>query len=226
LGDRADPRTAAIAVDGAPVPTDPTLRYFALHKPAGVTTTLRDRHAERSLAEYLPPGPRVFPVGRLDRPSEGLLLLTNDGRLAHRIQHPRYAVQKEYLAEVDGRATRQAALRLVRGIELDDGVAQAVRAAPVPGAGGRSAMRVVMVEGRKREVRRMLGALGLPVRRLVRTRIGPVTLGDLPEGSRRELTAQEVLALYAAGASGSPPASSRVAPPRRALKGRTRRSSR
>jgi 23S rRNA pseudouridine2605 synthase len=142
----------------------------------------------------------VFPVGRLDRDSEGLLILTNDGGLAHRLQHPRYGVEKEYLAEVSGRITKQAAARLVAGVDLDDGPARARRATPVAGTGGRSAVRVVMVEGRKREVRRMLAALGLPVTRLVRTRVGGVGLGDLPPGRWRRLDPQEVMALLAAPA--------------------------
>jgi pseudouridine synthase len=196
LGDRADPSRAIITVDGAPVPTDPELRYFAFHKPAGVTTTLRDPHAARSLAPYLPPGPRVVPVGRLDRETEGLLLLTNDGELAFRLQHPRFGVDREYLAEVEGSLPDPVARRLVRGVELEDGVARAAAVGRVQRSRGRSALTVVMREGRKREVRRMLAALGFPVRRLVRIRFGPIRLGRLPPGRLRPLSLEEVRDLY------------------------------
>jgi pseudouridine synthase len=196
LGNRVDPRRDRVTVDGAPVPTDPDLRYLALNKPAGVTTTLADRHAERTLAPLLPPGPRVVPVGRLDRDSEGLLLLTNDGDLAHRLLHPRFGVEKEYLVEVEGDVPKPVLSRLTRGIELDDGMARAVRAGPVQRAAGRSALPVVMAEGRKRVVRRMLAAVGFPVRRLVRVRVGPVQLGALKPGKTRPLTPEEVTGLY------------------------------
>jgi 23S rRNA pseudouridine2605 synthase len=198
LGDRVDPKRDHITVDSVPIPADPELRYFALHKPAGVTTTLRDPHAERSLAELLPGGPRVVPVGRLDRESEGLLLLTNDGDLAHRLQHPRFGVEKEYLVEVEGDIPKPVLGRLTRGVELEDGVARAVRVGPVQRSRGRSSLPVVMAEGRKREVRRMLEAVGHPVTRLVRVRVGPVRLGRLPAGEHRPLAPEEITALYEA----------------------------
>lgn len=196
LGDRADPAVDTISVDGVPVPAHPALRYFAFNKPRGVTTTLRDPHAEVPLSRFLPSGPRVFPVGRLDRESEGLVLLTNDGNLAYRLQHPSYGVEKEYLVEVDGELTRDAMRRLVQGIPLEDGMARAVRAELVQRVPRKSAASLVMNEGRKRELRRMLAALGYPVRRLVRTRLGPVRLGRLPAGRVRELTFDEVRKLY------------------------------
>jgi 23S rRNA pseudouridine2605 synthase len=196
LGDRVDPERDEVRVDGRRVSVDPGLRYVALHKPKGVTTTMRDRHAERDLRDFLPEGPRVFPVGRLDRDTEGLLLLTNDGDLAHRLAHPRHGVEKEYLAEVDGSPTAARIGRLRRGVELDDGVAKAVDARSVGRAGGRFAVRVVMTEGRKREVRRMLEAVGLPVRRLIRTRVGPIRLGRMKAGELRDLSHDEVRDLY------------------------------
>lgn len=196
LGDKVDPEQDEVRVDGVRVSVDPGLRYVALHKPKGVTTTMRDRHAERDLRDYLPEGPRVFPVGRLDRDTEGLLLLTNDGDLAHRLAHPRHGVEKEYLAEVDGSPTPARIGRLRRGVELDDGIAKAVDARSVGRAGGRFAVRVVMTEGRKREVRRMLEAVGLPVRRLIRTRVGPVRLGRMKAGELRDLSHDEVRDLY------------------------------
>jgi len=140
----------------------------------------------------------VFPVGRLDRDTEGLLLLTNDGSLAHRLTHPRYGIEKEYLAEVDRAPSNRQLSRLRRGVELDDGVARAVDARSAGGSGGRGGVRLVMVEGRKREVRRMLDAVGLHVRRLVRVRVGPVRLGPLRPSEHRELDATDVRALYRA----------------------------
>src|SRR5207248_6769654 len=139
---------------GVPVPTRPDLRTFALNKPPGVTSTLRDRHAERTVADFVPPGERgVVPVGRLDRHSEGLLLLTNDGDLAHRLQHPRFGVEKEYLVEVEGDVSREALRALKDGVRLEDGVARAIRVGGVRRAHGRSSLTIVMGEGRKREVR-------------------------------------------------------------------------
>jgi 23S rRNA pseudouridine2605 synthase len=214
LGNRVDPAVDRIAVDGVPVPTDPGLRYLALNKPPGVTSTLRDPHAARTVAAFLPPGePRLVPVGRLDRDSEGLLLLTNDGDLAHRLQHPRFGVEKEYLLEVEGAVSRQAIGRLTRGVVLEDGPARALRAALVERTRGRSALTVVMGEGRKREVRRMLAAVGHDVTRLVRVRIGSLRLDRLRPGEVRPLEPEEVMALYRvtaldrAGRSERPPGS-------------------
>ena len=198
LGDRVEPTRQIVTVDGARISSDPDLRYFALHKPVGVTTTLADPHAERDLTGFLPEGARVFPVGRLDRDSEGLLILTNDGELANALTHPRHGVEKEYLAEVDGVPTPQHLAKLRRGVDLEDGPAKALAARAVGASGGRGAVRLVLAEGRKREVRRMLAAVGLPVLRLVRLRVGSLRLGDLPPGLVRELDPDEVTALYRA----------------------------
>jgi 23S rRNA pseudouridine2605 synthase len=198
LGDRLDPAVDEVRVDGSKVNVDPELRTFALHKPRGVTTTMRDPHAERDLTGFLPKGVHVFPVGRLDRDTEGLLLLTNDGSLAHRLTHPRYAIEKEYLAEVGRPPSQRQLARLRRGVELDDGTARAVDARSAGGGGGRGGVRLVMIEGRKREVRRMLDAVELPVRRLVRVRVGPIRLGKLGPGEIRELEPEDVRALYRA----------------------------
>ena len=204
LGDRLDPAVDEVRVDGSKVNVDPELRTFALHKPRGVTTTMRDPHAERDLTGFLPKGVHLFPCGRLDRDTEGLLLLTNDGSLAHRLTHPRYAIEKEYLAEVGKPPSNRQLSRLRRGVELDDGPAKAVDARSAGGssgrggAGGRGGVRLVMVEGRKREVRRMLEAVELPVRRLVRVRVGPIRLGKLGPGEVRELEPEDVRALYRA----------------------------
>ena len=198
LGDRTDPERDRIAVDGHTVSANPTLRYLILHKPAGVTTSMRDPHATSDLRRLLPPGPRVFPVGRLDRDTEGLLILTNDGDLANRLTHPRHGVEKEYLAEVEGAPNERQLARLRRGVELDDGMAAAISVRPVARVGERGAVRLVMGEGRKREVRRMLAAVGLPVRRLIRLRVGPLRLGRLRAGEVRDLDPTEVRALYRA----------------------------
>lgn len=198
LGDRVDPARDVVEVRGHRVSVDPGLRYFALHKPAGVTTTMRDPHARTDLRPYLPAGARVFPVGRLDRDTEGLLLVTNDGELANRLMHPRHGVEKEYLAEVGGTPTSRQLARLKRGVELDDGPARAISVRAVAGARGRAAVRLVLAEGRKREVRRMLEAVGLPVTRLLRLRVGPVRLGRLRAGEVRELGPEEVRGLYRA----------------------------
>ena len=198
LGDRLDPAVDEVRVDGSKVNVDPELRTFALHKPRGVTTTMRDPHAERDLTGFLPKGVHVFPVGRLDRDTEGLLLLTNDGSLAHRLTHPRYAIEKEYLAEVGRPPSQRLLARLRRGVELDDGTARAVDARSAGAARGRGGVRLVMIEGRKREVRRMLDAVELPVRRLVRVRVGPIRLGKLGPGEVRELGPEDVRALYRA----------------------------
>lgn len=198
LGDRVDPERDEVRVRGHRVNVNPRLRTYALHKPAGVTTTMRDPHAASALRRYLPRGPRVVPVGRLDRDTEGLLLLTNDGELANRLMHPRFGVEKEYLAEVEGVPTERQLARLRRGVELEDGLARAAAARAVARSGGRGAVRLVVTEGRKREVRRMLAAVGLPVRRLIRVRVGPIRLGRLRPGEVRELEPQELLALYRA----------------------------
>jgi pseudouridine synthase len=196
LGDKVDPTTAEVELDGVRVNLDPNVRYFALHKPPGVVTTMKDPQGRPSVRELLPAdGPRVFPVGRLDRDSEGLLLLTNDGDLANRLTHPRFGVEKEYLAEVGGRPASRHVAALRRGVELEDGVARVASVRIVDARGDRGQLRLVMTEGRKREVRRLLAAVGLPVTRLVRLRIGPVTLGALRPGVHRELTTDEVRGL-------------------------------
>jgi 23S rRNA pseudouridine2605 synthase len=157
---------------------------------------MRDPEGRADIRSLLPfEEPRVFPVGRLDLDSEGLLLLTNDGALADAVTHPRYEVEKEYLVEVDGTPAPRHLGLLRSGVELDDGLARVRSARIVDARRGRGQLAVVLTEGRKREVRRMLDAVGLPVTRLVRVRIGPITLGRLAPGAHRELTADEVFAL-------------------------------
>ena len=203
IGDKVDPGHSTVTVDGVEVDLDPSLRYYALHKPAGVVTTMRDPQGRLDIGHYLPAeGPRVFPVGRLDRDSEGLLLLTNDGALANRLMHPSHGVEKEYLAEVEGDPTAKQLARVRAGVDLDDGPARAVRARVVGASSGRGAIRLVMTEGRKREVRRLLAAVGLPVTRLVRLRVGPVGLDGLAPGELRLLDRHEIQALAAEGVPG------------------------
>ena len=197
LGDKVDASVDEVRLDGTALNLNPNVRYYALHKPAGVVTTMRDTHDRPDLRPLLPreEGIRVFPVGRLDLESEGLLLLTNDGALAERLTHPRYGVEKEYLVEVDGTPGSKHLAMIRRGVDLDDGVALAKSVRIVDARGGRAQLALVMTEGRKREVRRLLAAVGLPVARLLRVRIGPIQLGRLPSGASRPLTADEVLAL-------------------------------
>ena len=195
LGDKVDPTRDVVILNGATVNLDPNVRYLALHKPAGVVTTMRDPQGRRDIRAFVPDEPRVFPVGRLDLDSEGLLLLTNDGDLAEALTHPRYGVEKEYLVEVEGTPTAKHLGALRRGVELEDGPARAASVRIVDARGERGQLALVMTEGRKREVRRLLAAVDLPVARLVRVRIGPISLGRLKAGAVRDLTADEVLLL-------------------------------
>lgn len=192
LGDRVDPETARVEVEGVPIGIRPGSVYYLLNKPTGVVTTADDPQGRAVVVDLVPPEPRVFPVGRLDMDTEGLLLLTNDGDLAHRLTHPSFGVEKEYLADVEGGTPSRGALRLLReGVELDDGpTAPATVGTVAPGV-----LRIVIHEGRNRQVRRMCEAVGHPVRRLVRTRIGPVADRRLAPGAWRELAQDEVRAL-------------------------------
>lgn len=191
LGRRVDADHDLIEVDGAPVGVKPGLVYYLLNKPTGVVTTAKDTHGRRTVVELVPTEPRVFPVGRLDVDTEGLLLMTNDGNLAHRITHPSHGVDKEYLVHVRGRVTPGEIRRLREGVELDDGItAPAAASQPQPGV-----LRLTIHEGRNRQVRRMCDAIGHPVLRLVRTRIGPITDRNLRPGDYRELSTGERRAL-------------------------------
>jgi pseudouridine synthase len=202
LGAKADPSRDRIAVDGVPLVLPSQRVYIALHKPAGVVTTARDERGRKTVLDLVQaPGPRIFPVGRLDRDSEGLLLLTNDGDLANRLLHPRFSLDKEYFARVQEVPSQDALDRLARGVSLDGrptAPAAVELAAPPPVVGPRPNevwLRLVIHEGRKRQVRRMLAAVGHPVLRLIRTAIGPLRLGNLRPGQWRRLSAQEVAAL-------------------------------
>lgn len=202
LGRRVDPDVDRVEVDGVPIGVRPGLVYYLLNKPVGVVTTASDPQGRRTVVELVPAEPRVYPVGRLDVTTEGLLLLTNDGDLAQRLTHPSHGVEKEYLAEVEGGAVAQGKLRALReGIELDDGMtAPAQVSQPSPGV-----LRLTIHEGRNRQVRRMCDAIGHPVRRLVRVRIGTLQDRTLRPGQWRELDQRELKALIeAVGSRGAP----------------------
>ena len=201
LGRRVDPATAQVAVDGVLVGVAPGLVHWLLHKPSKVVTTVSDPEGRRTVMDLVPGEPRVFPVGRLDYETEGLLLLTNDGTLTHRLTHPSFGVDKEYLAEVDQMPSRGDLRRLREGIELDDGMTAPAKVASLDDR----TLRITIHEGRNRQVRRMIEAVGANVVRLVRTRIGPLTDRVLKPGEWRPLTQDEVRSLDRAVAQASDP---------------------
>ena len=194
LGRRVDVEKDLVEVDGAAVGVRAGLVHYLLNKPRGVVSTASDPQGRPTVVELVPGQPRVFPVGRLDTDTEGLLVLTNDGELTHRLTHPSFGVEKEYLAEVEGTPAPAAVRRLREGVELEDGITAPARVAVVPPR----ALRIVIREGRNRQVRRMCEAVGHPVVRLVRTRIGPLTDRALTPGEWRALSLPEVRALAAA----------------------------
>jgi 23S rRNA pseudouridine2605 synthase len=201
LGVRVEPERDRIEVHGRPIPGPGRLFYYMVHKPVGVLTTLSDPEGRRTLRELLPPGPRLFPVGRLDADTSGLLLVTNDGELAHKLMHPRYGVPKVYRARVAGMVRDDQVRRLREGVEYDPGVRSAPAEVRVRGSNGEtSVIEVVVREGRHRQVRRMCEAVGLAVRRLHRAAYGPLRLGELPRGESRPLTPFEVRKLKAESA--------------------------
>src|ERR1022692_3613318 len=199
FGARVDPQQQIIRVDGRRIPSRQDLVYLALNKPAGVLTTMSDDRGRPTIADYLGDhGERLYHVGRLDYDTEGLMLLMNDGELAHRLAHPRYGVLKTYLADVAGSIPRDLGRRLVTGIELADGMATADKFRVIERAGSRALVEITLHEGRKHIVRRMLAEAGHPVSRLVRTHVGPVALGSLRPGTTRALSTREIGDLYAA----------------------------
>ncbi|MGL4831070.1 MAG: pseudouridine synthase [Propionibacteriaceae bacterium] len=192
-GLRVDPSRDTIRIDGARIPTARRHMYFVFNKPRGVVSTLDDPEGRPTLSDYLTKRKeRLFHVGRLDTDTEGLLLLTNDGEFAHRMAHPSYKVKKVYLAEVEGFTHNDTLKRLEKGLHLDDGPVRPDKIKLVQRNDTRSLIEVTLHEGRNRIVRRMFDAVGHPVRRLSRTSIGPVWIGNLPLGELRELTREEL----------------------------------
>jgi 23S rRNA pseudouridine2605 synthase len=194
LGRRVDTEADVIELDGVPLPVRPGLVHYLVNKPTGVVCTAEDTHGRPTVVSLVPPEPRVFPVGRLDMDSEGLIVVTNDGELTHRLTHPSYGVPKEYLVQVEGEPSPGDVRSLREGIELDDGTTAPAQVAVV----APSLLRMVIHEGRNRQIRRMCETVGHPVVRLVRTRIGPLTGPSLTPGSYRPLTFDEVRGLAAA----------------------------
>lgn len=200
LGEKADPATDRIIVDGSPLllPKDAHI-YIALNKPRGVISSLEDElGAGRKTVRDLVPfdtATHIYPVGRLDKPSEGLILMTNDGPLAHRLTHPRYGHEKAYAVTLEGRISDAALEQWRRGVMLDGRITSPAPIEVVERHPDRTELRIVLREGRKRQIRRVAAGLGHPVRRLVRERIGPISLGNLPSGQWRHLTPTEVEAL-------------------------------
>ncbi len=188
LGNRVDPERQIICVDGAMAPVAPSKVYFLLNKPAGIVTTAHDPQGRPTVLSLVDTSERIFPVGRLDMNTEGLLILTNDGRLAHLLTHPSSGVAKEYLVRVEGDPSPGALRRLREGVELEDGRTSPAQVSRV----SEGLLRIVIHEGRNRQVRRMCQAVGHEVTRLVRTRIGPIHDATLPPGASRQLSLAEV----------------------------------
>jgi 23S rRNA pseudouridine2605 synthase len=218
LGERVDPVASSVAVDGRPLGPPASLVHMVLHKPVGVTSTVRDRHANRTVVDLVPsgivgPGTRIYPVGRLDQDSEGLLLLSNDGPWSERVLHPRHGLEREYAIALARPLGGDQAAALRTGIELEEGIARLEHLRPATATETRrlgelvqppidarlSWYRATLRQGWRRQLRRMFGAVGAPVARLVRVRIGPVRLDDLPSGAVRPLVPREVRALGAGG---------------------------
>lgn len=205
LGERVDPLTAVVEAKGQRVIVDPTKHYYAFNKPAGVLTTRKDPEGRTTVLDLVGLPEHVLPVGRLDLATEGLLILTNDGELAHQLLHPSFEVPRTYLAEVKGHPGRAVVRRLTEGVAIGDGeTARADRVAILDvlaardGSQPRSIVELVVHEGRKHVVRRMLAAVDHPVVRLVRTQFGPLRLDRLAPGSYRRLSREEVAALQRA----------------------------
>ena len=204
-GVRVDPLTQEIRVDGSRILTNPELITLMLHKPAGVVTTMEDPEGRPTVAQYgrdylaehpeLPDSLRLVHVGRLDTETEGLLLLSNDGELSHRLMHPSFEIAKTYVAIVEGQVEPWVPRKLRRGIELEDGESKADRVTVKDSGPRGSIVEITLHSGKNRIVRRMLDAVGHPVTRLARTRLGPLRLGNLRPGQTRPLSGEEIAAL-------------------------------
>jgi 23S rRNA pseudouridine2605 synthase len=211
LGAKCDPAVDVVELDGERVNVDPDRVYVMLNKPQGVVSTADDPQGRPTVVDLINLPQRLYPVGRLDQDTEGLLLLTNDGELTHRLLHPSFEVERIYVALVPGPVRKRALAQLREGVELDDGVARPDRVRVLEEEKSKALVEIVMTEGRKREVRRMFGAIGLTVERLARVAYGGVELGELRQGKWRFLTHAEIGALHAA-AEGTGRSSSRSSP--------------
>ena len=196
LGDRIDPTNDKVEVDGSSVPLQEHLVYYLLNKPAGAVATADDPQGRPTVVELIETDRRIWPVGRLDIDTEGALIVTNDGDLTLHLTHPRFGVSKTYVAEVQGSLASRSARRLARGVELDDGPTAPAQVRVLERGAAGSVVEIVLKEGRNRQVRRMLESVGHPVRRLVRTAVGPLKLGRLKPGTYRRLGPHEVRQLY------------------------------
>lgn len=192
LGDRVDTDTDVLTVDGAPIPLAAGIETHLLYKPVGVISTAADPQGRTTVVDLVLSEQRIYPVGRLDADSEGLILVSNDGELTNRVTHPRYGITKKYLVEVRGHPSPAALRRLTEGVDLDDGPARARSARLVDSATERALVEMVMLEGRNREVRRMMSTIGCEVTRLVRTGIGSLTDPGLRPGESRRLGVGEI----------------------------------
>lgn len=192
LGDRVDPKRDRITVDGIPVKPGTEKKYFLLKKPPGYITSVKDTRGRPTVMDLIREEGRLFPVGRLDKDTRGLLLITNDGYLAHKLLHPSRGVEKTYLVQAEGYLTPQGLTRLRKGIRLEEGITAPAKVRMLARKGNRCLLEFTLHEGKKRQIRRMCAAVGLKVVDLVRTRFGPLDLRGVKEGSYRPLTPQEV----------------------------------
>ena len=198
LGGKYDPQINKIAVDGEKIDAKKSNSYIAFYKPAGVISTMSDPEGRSNLGDFFKErGDRLFHVGRLDRDSEGLILLTNDGELAHRATHPSYGLEKRYLVEIEGEYSKSTTDQLLQGVRLEDGLARALKVVLVRSISkNHHWIEITIHEGRYHIIRRLIEALGMKVVRLVRIDFGPINLGDMKEGRHRVLNEVEVLNLF------------------------------
>jgi len=197
-GSKVDPENDRVEVDGERVVASSGHVYWLLNKPAGYVSTARDPQGRLTVVDLVNQPQRLYPVGRLDQDSEGLLLLTDDGELTQRLTHPSYEHEKEYQVLVEGQPDQNSLQRLRSGVQLEDGLTSVARVTILRSEGANTWLRFVLHEGRKRQIRRMCDAVGHPVRRLIRVRMGTLTLGSLPPGQYRPLTSQELARLRTA----------------------------
>lgn len=193
LGVKVNPGEDVILVDGKPIGQEEAKVYLMLHKPGGYISSAKDPQGRSTVLDFFPNLPqRIYPVGRLDYDTEGLLLLTNDGELTHALTHPRHQISKVYLARVEGVPNKEALKKFARGIELEDGITAPAKIAIIDISKGKALLEIEIHEGRNRQVRRMCEAIGHPIVYLKRTQVGPLQLGDLPRGEFRNLSNREV----------------------------------